>query len=81
MIMKKDQAWNVNVDGPVHNNIQDSAKAAYLNGTALIEETRILFEATRYARASALAILAQEELGKAFILLMCAQDQRWDSAI
>jgi AbiV family abortive infection protein len=62
-------------------NMQETGHAAYNNGCELREDAITLFYAKRYARAAALAILAEEEFSKAFIMLICAENGRWDSNI
>lgn len=58
--------------------IADAMNATRRNGRALVEEARILFDAGRYARAAALAVLAVEEAGKVDVLrcLVMARDTK-----
>ena len=46
-----------------------------------MSDARLLLEAKRHCRAGALAILAEEEYSKAFVLCICADMRRWDSVI
>ena len=60
---------------PVFNNalgrkIIKSARLAYDNGKALLDDAELLFDNKRFARAGSLAILAFEEFSKSFILLI-----------
>lgn len=80
MAQKKGE-WSKPVTTQIKNNMEESARAAYLNGCALCDDARLLFDAERFARSAALAILAEEEFSKAFILLICVGQGRWDSSI
>jgi AbiV family abortive infection protein len=46
----------------------------HANGKRLLEDARLLFEWDRFATALALAVLAQEEFAKAFVLQLVADD-------
>ena len=65
----------------LRRNMEETARAAYENGSSLIKDALTLFEAGRFPRAAALAILAGEEFSKSFMLINCAMYNRWDSAI
>jgi len=73
--------WAVPVTPELRQDMEETARAAYENGLELRQDALKLFEACRYPRAAALAILAEEEFSKAFILKICAQKGRWDSSI
>jgi len=79
--VKKQNIWTKAVTPQIKSNMQESAHAAYANGCALLEDALFLVTADRYPRATALAILAEEEFSKAFILLVSAMNGRWDSNI
>ena len=61
--------------------MEETARAAYENGCSLINDAVTLFEVGRFPRAAALAILAEEEFSKSFMLINCAMQSRWDSAM
>ena len=68
---------------PVFNNalgrkIIKSARLAYDNGKALLDDAELLFDNKRFTRAGSLAILAFEEFSKSFILRLCLLQKRWD---
>lgn len=65
------------VDPPA-NALRESAAKARANGSGLLGDARLLFEAKRYARATALAILAEEEFMKSFLLDNASLQGRWD---
>lgn len=79
--MAKRSGWVKVVTPDIRENMEASAHAAYTNGCALRDDAILLYEANRYPRSAALAILAEEEFSKAFILRTCANDGRWDSNI
>jgi AbiV family abortive infection protein len=61
--------------------MEETARAAYENGCSLRQDAITLFEAARFPRAAALAILAEEEFSKALIIILCSGQPRWDSNI
>lgn len=65
---------------PPEGALRASAAKALRNGRGLIEDARLLFDAKRYARATALAILAEEEFLKAFLLDNASLQGNWDDA-
>lgn len=65
---------------PPEGALRASAAKALRNGSGLLEDARLLFEAKRYARATALAILSEEEFLKAFLLDNAALQGNWDNA-
>jgi AbiV family abortive infection protein len=73
--------WIKDVTPSLEGNMREAAIAAYRNGLSLREDALILFESERYPRTAALAILSEEEFSKAFILLICINQKRWDSNI
>jgi AbiV family abortive infection protein len=79
--VSKQVGWTKVVTPRLKRNIEESAQAAYLNGCLLHEDAMFLFADERYPRAAALAILAEEEFSKAFVLRICAGQSRWDSNI
>ena len=79
--MSKKRDWSVPVNSELRRNMEETARAAYENGCSLIRDAFTLFEVGRFPRAAALAILAEEEFSKSFMLINCAMQSRWDSAI
>jgi AbiV family abortive infection protein len=77
--MSKKKDWSVQVTSELRRNMEETACAAYKNGCSLINDSITLFEVGRFPRAAALAILAEEEFSKCFILLNGATYNRWDS--
>lgn len=75
------EPWIKTVDEKLQKDLEHVAQAAFDNGCELLNEARFLFESDRYSRATALSILAEEELSKAFIVKMSASNKRWDSNI
>jgi AbiV family abortive infection protein len=79
--MSKKGDWAVPINPQLRQNIEETARAAYENGCSLRQDATILFEAGRFPRAAALAVLAEEEFSKAFMLIISARQGRWDSNI
>ncbi len=77
--MSKKDDWVVQMTPELRRDMEKTAHAAYENGSNLRQDAVTLFEACRYPRAVALAILAEEEFSKALILKGCAEQGRWDS--
>ena len=75
----KKKSWTKTVDQKLKKNLDLAAIAAYENGCELSIDAQFLFKAQRYSRATALAILAEEEFSKAFTLKLSAVNERWDS--
>lgn len=73
--------WSMLVDEALQSRLLETARAAYESGCSLLSDAKALLETERHCRAGALAILAEEEYSKAFILCNCAQMRRWDSVI
>jgi AbiV family abortive infection protein len=76
--MSNRETWTDTVTSILKNDIQQAALASYANACDLMKDATILRQENRYARAGALIILSEEEFSKAFILLVCAQQNRWD---
>jgi len=79
--MAKKQGWKKVVTPNRKLRLEESAQASFENGCALHEDALVLYSSGRFARAAALAVLAEEEFSKAFLLSTCAVEQRWDSNI
>lgn len=79
--MAKQTDWMKIVTPELKHNMQESGRITYINACALREDAIRLFDAKSYPRSAALAILAEEEFSKAFIMLTCAENGRWDSII
>lgn len=79
--MPKQKNWSRHVSLMIREKMSIAAKNAICNGQDLLSDAELLLKNNRYARATALAILAEEEFSKAAILLNCAHMGRWDSAI
>jgi len=73
--------WAIPVTPELRQDMEETGRAAYENGCRLRQDAITLFEAGRFPRAAALAILAEEEFSKAFMLIICAKQGRWDSNI
>jgi AbiV family abortive infection protein len=73
--------WTVPASEPLRAKLRISAIAAYENAAATLDDAKLLRANNRFARAKALAILAEEEFAKAFTLNSCASGARWDSAV
>ena len=58
-----------------------SADACYSNACDLLADATMLSASSSWPRAAAMAILAEEEFSKAFMLRICADQGRWDSNI
>lgn len=74
-----DGEWVEIVTEKISASLKSAACASYENGCALLDDARVLNAASRFPRASALAILAEEEFSKAFIVCSAVQQKRWDS--
>ena len=79
--MSKKSDWAVPVTPELRQDMEKTSRAAYGNGCSLKQDAITLFEAGRFPRAAALAILAEEEFSKAFMLIICAGQGRWDSNV
>jgi len=74
-------SWTETVTPNLKKDIEKIALSAYTNACELFVDAKALLRENRLARAGALVILAEEEFSKSFILLVCAQQHRWDSVI
>lgn len=79
--MSDKEPWIDTMTPELKNVIEQTALASYANACDLLTNAKLLLGANRYARAGALVILSEEEFSKAFTLLICAQQRRWDSVI
>jgi AbiV family abortive infection protein len=79
--MGKKSDWSDKMTPALKTAIQQVAHASYMNACELIKDAMVLRREGRYARAGALVILSEEELSKALILLVCLEQNRWDSVI
>jgi len=66
---------------PASNDLIASAQVCLSNASATLDDARFLLGGERFNRAFALAILAQEECAKCFMLCTCTLQPRWDVAI
>ena len=73
--------WVKEVTPKLKSNMIVAAEAAYENGCDIHAEATLLLASNCFARAAALAILAEEEFSKSFILRTCAVQGRWDSNV
>lgn len=69
------------VDSECRARLLASARVAYENACSLVIDAKALFDVQRFPRAGALAILAEEEFAKSFVLCICVLNRRWDSEI
>jgi AbiV family abortive infection protein len=81
MTQKTNNDWAKVVGSDLRARILTTAQSAYANACSLVLDAKVLFDAQRFPRAGALAILAEEEYAKSFILCICACNGRWDSTI
>lgn len=73
--------WSKQVTHELRSRMLASANECYQNGCDLVADAELLHHASRWPRSAALAILAEEEFSKAFILRVCANQGRWDSNV
>lgn len=79
--MAKNKNWVKEVGSELRLNLEKTSLISYENGKDLLNDASILFEKQAYARCVSLAILAEEEFCKSFILKNCSFQRRWDSEI
>jgi AbiV family abortive infection protein len=79
--MSKKHGWNKEVTPARKLQLEKSARASFANGCSLHDDALALYSLGRFPRAAALAVLAEEEFSKAFLLSTCAEERRWDSNI
>ena len=75
------ESWIDKVTPALKTALQETALASYTNACDLLRDAKVLKHNERHARAGVLAILSEEEFSKAFILLICAYQNRWDSEV
>lgn len=63
------------------SNLVKSTQVCLTNASETLQDAELLVSRGRYARGMALAILAQEEFAKCFMLCDCASNGRWDELI
>ncbi len=73
--------WKDTVTQTLKSAVEQTALACYANACDLMKDAKILLNENRLPRAGALVILSEEEFSKAFILIVCMQQNRWDSVI
>lgn len=66
---------------PASDDLIASAQVCLDNASATLDDARFLLSGERFNRAFALAVLAQEEFAKCFMLCTCTLQPRWDVAI
>lgn len=64
-------------DDKIADNLIIASQACYENGSDLLAEANILYEQERYARATSLAIIAEEEFSKSLILQSSSVNRMW----
>jgi len=79
--MKDRKSWTKAITTELKDSIKTTSLAAYKNACELLKDAKILLREGRSARAGALAILSEEEFSKAFSLVICIDQNRWDSGI
>ena len=79
--MSSKRAWSKPVTPELRDRMRSSADACYLNASDLLTDAETLYKTSRWSRAAALAVLAEEEFSKAFMLRICAYQNRWDSNV
>ncbi len=71
------QGWSEYLDDEAVARLRSSVSEIYNNAGSLLTEAQILRREQRYNRALALVLTADEELGKAFMLLSVIQARHW----
>ena len=66
---------------PKAEDLVASAQSCFANASETLDDAKILVSNQRFYRGYAIAILAQEEFAKAFILCSCALQPRWDAEV
>ncbi len=79
--MQSKLEWSKEVTPQLRQRMLSSADECYENGCGLLLDAETLHRASRWSTAVALAVLAEEEFSKAFILRVCSRQGRWDSTI
>jgi AbiV family abortive infection protein len=80
MSMDKELLWE-NYNDDIGKDLIKSSKIIFDNGCSILEDSRLLFDNGRFPRATTLAILAEEEISKAFICVSTNAIKRWDNII
>ena len=78
---RRGKGWSRSVDNKLRFHMENTAHHAFENGRALRRDAIVLGSAGSHGRAMALAILAEEEFAKAFVLMTSAVQGRWDSTL
>ncbi|UCV14163.1 AbiV family abortive infection protein [Quatrionicoccus australiensis] len=73
--------WVSTVDDNLSAKLKEASLLSYANACSLLDDAATLYSANRFPRAAALAILAEEEFSKSFVLCVSVQEKRWDSAL
>lgn len=81
MRQKTTDGWVEIVTDALIESLKGAARASYENACTLLDDARVLNAENRFPRASALAILAEEEFAKSFIVCSAIQQKRWDSGL
>lgn len=77
--IKTEDGWYVIFNNELLKNLSKSIESALLNAEDILFEANLLYEHSKFARAAALAILAEEEFAKAILLKECTQIKIWNS--
>lgn len=75
----EDGTWVAVFNEELEKNLTTSSICAANNAESILADANILYENSRYPRAAALAILAEEEYSKSILLKICAQTKTWNS--
>lgn len=73
--------WQKDVTPELENNLLHASQGCLNNADTLINDSNLLLDYERYARAAALAVLAIEECGKALHLVFCITSKAWNSQL
>jgi AbiV family abortive infection protein len=69
------------IASPKTEDLVASARISFANASETLDDAKMLVSNLRYCRGYAIAILAQEEFAKSFILCSCALQPRWDTEV
>ena len=75
------KGWSMPWSDALAARLTVTSRAAHAAGSGLHDDALLLFEHRRFASATALAVLADEEFSKAWVLEQCVQSRRWDSEV
>lgn len=81
MAKNRSVAWEVEITDELLSNLGKCALACLDNASGLLHEVFVLWGADRFSRCAALAILAEEEAAKAYVLFQCHEQKKWNSDI